>query len=214
MSVVLSIIAVIVLAGALLFAADNKPAPVEKKVTTICTGKEVTAKGIKSMQKCEIEDMLRNLEAQPEPKVVKNAMCYDPAMPQALDYVCPKCGQRTKYSSDYHFLLSTPISETINFFNGLFAESKLKMSLDTSTLCAKCNPNAKEHGVFLVITYADGTTTRSSISNKGDFYILSSFLDGLLVNDFTKHGDVEPLKLDIDRLRELLGLPKAEEKKE
>jgi hypothetical protein len=88
------------------------------------------------------------------------------------------------------------------------------MELDDSALCMQCNPQAKERGMFLVFKYADGTTTKGRLYSNQDFYVLKALLEGKLSTGYGHEDDAVPLKDRAKHLRFLLGLPKAEEKKE
>jgi hypothetical protein len=212
MAAVLSIIAVIILAGSLFLVGCNK---LPWSNNTTCTGQEVTVQNIKSLQKCQVEDMLRKIESNPKSISVIRAGCYvwvsfdDPA-----EYICPVCGHKTIYDKKYYIFSNDQLNAIKRTFEEFKSKSPLEVSLDYSSLCGYCNRNAKQRGIFLEVTYGDGSKSKADIDGEQDFRAILALLEGKNAITYEGENIQEALKQKSTHLRKLLGLPKAEEKKE
>lgn len=165
----------------------------------------VTVQQVDSMSRAQIERMLQTLQQQKAPKPTMGAMCYDMAgPPPTADYVCPVCGQKTVYSTDTSFI-AWELDGCRREFEQMTKIGDLKMALDESSFCAQCSLNATRHELVLNITYSDGTTHSAGGIHRSDLRMLTYFFKGSLSFKGLQDG-TKPLKDQIPRLRELLGV--------
>ncbi|NLH16440.1 MAG: hypothetical protein GX455_07675 [Phycisphaerae bacterium] len=159
---------------------------------------------VDSLSKEKIEQALQNLQQQKAPKAMTGAMCYIPApIPLKVEYLCPTCGQKTLYTQ------GDALAQFVNWELGacrreldrLDNRGGLKITLEESSFCAKCSPNAGKHELVLKITYPDGSIHSTGGIQLTDLRMLNRFLGGYLSFD-----ESEPLKDHISRLRDLLGI--------
>ena len=200
------LIALILVAGGLCLAglavraqAQEAPAP-------------VTVEKMSTASNAEIEQMLRKIETSPAPEPKMGAMCYRVSMPEPItEYVCPVCGEKTVYpigergwSSPLHML--EPLQVLQSAANQAAAGKQASVTLDERQFCRKCLPdftNAPQ--AVLVVKLPDGQEQRTPEFSITDFQILRDFFSGKA--EVTGGNDFEtPLKNDLSRLRELLGL--------
>lgn len=168
--------------------------------------KTTTVESVKNMSKAEIEIRLKSLEVKkvlPPPPVM--ATCYIAAPPRpTAEYLCPVCGEKTIHSTKVNTVEAIALFR--REFNYLKKTSKLKVELDESSFCRKCQPEAKKSEFVLKITYGDGTVHVT----KG-----VSILDLSKLSYFFENGSYMELldRNDAPRLRELLGMKNEEVKK-
>jgi hypothetical protein len=165
------------------------------------------------MKPAEVKARLLKLAKSPPPTELSGgACCYAMMGPLAVvEYVCPKCGEKTLYESDDG---SRSGESTRNVREELFScrrivkdIEELNVELDETQFCAKCTPDLKSvPKIILVIHYeskeephrVEGVTSE-------DLIILQEFLAGK-----DKHegdfGIETPLKDYIKRLERLLGV--------
>lgn len=169
----------------------------------------------------ELDALLLKLEkSSPRVKEPQYAMCYSPARPSfdGIEYVCPKCHKRTKYSfKETEKRFSSHSSrielEWLAFYRDRVKELgdlgqpyELSFSLDESEFCPDCgNPwDTEKLGYYLVVKKAGGKTHKTRIDTNTDFAILEAFLKGDVTwNDY--HNELK-LKDEVLRIKELLGL--------
>lgn len=170
----------------------------------------VTAQSLRSMSRQEVLGMLKTLETRRAPEPKMGAMCYAVAAPpQRAEYVCPKCGEKTLYTKDDAVFIAWEIEACRREFEILKDQSHLSVALDESEYCAHCSPVATKHQLALVVTYADGSSHTTSPVSRYDLRILRDFLSGRTSFDTLNEGSA-PLKGELPRLRELLGIGPAE----
>lgn len=175
-----------------------------------CTGKEKKADGIKSMQKCKIEDMLRKLERNQKSAISENNPHDDIRIPPVkFEYFCPVCHEKIVYEAEEGASLRD-IEEIKRIFSEqIKPKSKLLLSLDESSLCKKCNPKFKneKRGVFLVVEYVDGTVNKERLLGLDDILMIREFIKGK--QTYESHPGVQESlssRTNTSRLRQLLGL--------
>lgn len=167
----------------------------------------ITARKVGSMSRDEMYRILARVEKLEEPELVMGAMCYEPvAMPYILEYVCPSCGEKTDYGYDSDTFYSIQcISESRSIMMELDSLSELEMTLDESSFCSFCRSDtAQEPSLILRTTWDDGSTHSAAVTVE-DLRMLSGLLSGRLDYSTTNDGTL-PLKPQIERLRELLGI--------
>ncbi len=218
MAAVLSIIAVILLAGALFFVTQKIPdePPPPPKPPSTCTGTEVTVEGIKSLQKCQVEDLLRAVENSKPRQFTTTAMCYSVGMEEyaPVSYVCPICGSRTQHDGGTAKRIKENLYDIRKSFYQLYQGSPLKLDLDESSLCSKCSKGTngpQEKGQYLTIYYADGTIFTKMIDNARELDALRGLLEEReWVRD--KNNEAIFIRDKTYDLRKFLDLPKTGEK--
>lgn len=166
-------------------------------------------KKMKPMNRAEVEKNLKKLAQTPPPTDLKQmgAMCYDMAGPsERAEYVCVKCGEKTLYTE---FMTSAVEWEIPACRRRIQAITEISISLDESEFCKKCSPDVGKPRLALLVQYADENTKhRISGIQENDLKLLKEFLSGK--QKHTTWNDAEtPLKDEIPRLKELLGLPKS-----
>ena len=123
------------------------------------------------------------------------AMCYDMALPpDHTEYTCPTCGEKTLYAWSQKEL-GTWNSENfakmreVRFVQGELTACRrevekikqstgLLLTLDESSFCKHCQPNATKHELKLTVTYTDGRTHTVSPVSLSDFRLLRDFFEG------------------------------------
>lgn len=198
------LLAAAVLGFIVVFGVSGCTRPAE---STSTAGVAVTTRRVKSMSQAKIREMLATIEKKiaPEPKM--GAMCYEMASPpDRAEYVCPKCGEKTLYTKDAAREVEWELESCRREFLKLKASTGLLLALDESSYCSHCRPDAKTHALTLVVTYADGSSHTNAAVTAGDLRILQGFLRGDGAFKTFNEGE-EPLKQQLPRLRELLGVP-------
>jgi hypothetical protein len=162
-----------------------------------------SAAGLAALNRAEMRQQLAKIErsARPEPKM--GAMCYEMASPpERAEYVCPTCGERTLYGHEQAALIEWELETCRRLFRQL--PQRKTMTLDESSLCRKCRPDATVHELVLTIRFDDGTTNVVHGVTSDDLRLLAGALAGNLTGKTFDDGE-EPLKEHLPRLRELLG---------
>ena len=90
-------------------------------------------------------------------------------------------------------------------FQSLQKSTDLLLSLAESGYCGHCAPNEAEQSISLSITYDDGSTRTISPVSLIDLRILRDFFKGGLAYETFNDG-LFPLKKELPRLSELLGI--------
>ncbi len=178
----------------------------------------VTVAKVSNASNAEIERMLRKIETSPTPPITKmGAMCYDMALPTPVtEYVCPVCGEKTLYPVGDK-LWGTPV-------NGLEELRKLQIqankqarkreaavTLDERQFCRKCLPDfTNTPQAVLVVELPDGQEQRTERFSETDLLMLKDFFAGKRITTWVNDAEM-PLKNDLPRLRELLGMNAGEE---
>lgn len=170
----------------------------------------------RTYSKQDIEAKLSYLAKTDSPQIInhKGAMCYKPAsLPKTVDYVCPKCGEKTIYKSNSH-------SKAVQFIEWELPKCRIiakrikgiKIYLDESKFCKNCSPNIETPELCLTVDIkgTDKTKDSSPISSV-DLQLIDEFLSGKLVHKGRRDQET-PLKEYIDHLENLLGIELKEEK--
>ena len=160
----------------------------------------------------EVDTLLAKIAKTPAPKnLMPGASCYKQAMPsKRAEYVCPECGKKTLYTDDekqwtpWHLLHRELASHRRN--RDTLRELGWDIKLDETSLCAKCcKTGARPGDLFIEITI-DAKTTRTELQSD-DLAKLAAFAQKKLVWRGIHYGEERPLKPELPRIRELLGLP-------
>jgi len=154
----------------------------------------------------QIAARLRELAASPSPaELAMGAMCYGPPGPvESVDYVCPKCGERTTWTDPG---ATWALTSTVTAARRYVAEIPDRgVELDESAFCKHCRPDVTEPGIALVV-HIDGEAEarRDANVSSDDVRLVVEFLQGSLVHKGSNDGE-SPLKDHIDRIEELLGV--------
>ena len=157
----------------------------------------------KIRSKKQILEQLSKLENQEAPPSKMGAMCYSMAEPpEVAEYVCPVCGEKTYYSRDHAVFVAWEIVASRREFQNLQKYTDI-CSLDESSFCASCCPDATDYSLKLTITYPDGSQVVSSSVNSNKFRILRGFFQGKSSYTTSTDGS-RPLKSELRTLRNLL----------
>jgi len=182
-------------------AAVGRPAAA---VPTNARPAKVQAAKLAAMNKEDIKKLLAKIEQAKAPAPKIGAMCYMVAIsPERLDYVCPKCGQKTLHPKE----VSWEWTHELDSCRRLFKEvpKREAMELDESSFCRKCQPNAVKSSLTLRIRYSDGTTNVVAKVTSDDLRLLKGLLGGSSAFATANDGTSD-LKSNLPRLRELLGI--------
>jgi hypothetical protein len=144
-------------------------------------------------------------------------MCYKTAgPPDRVDYVCPRCGERTVYarggaasegvraaSWEMSELVGRRLEECRRQVLGIRDHG---VSLDETEFCGKCRPDVREPRLALVVrlTGEEGERRTAGVSPE-DVAVVAEFLEGKDRHDAGRDRE-EPLKDHAKRIAELLGL--------
>lgn len=158
---------------------------------------------LKSNSKENILQRINELENQEAPTSKMGAMCYSMSKPpEVAEYVCPVCGEKTYYSRDHAEFVAWEINACRREFQNLQKHTDI-CSLDESSFCASCCPDANDYNLKLTITYPDGSQVVSSSVNSNTFRIILGFFQGKSSYTTTTDGS-RPLKSELRTLRNLL----------
>ena len=173
----------------------------------------VTVAKVSNASNAEIERMLQKIETSPAPPVTKmGAMCYDISLPPPVtEYVCPVCGEKTLYPLAEN-RWETPVNGLEELrgmqiqVNKQARRRDVSVTLDERQFCRKCMPDfTNVPQTVLVVKLPDGHEQRTDRFSMNDILMLKDFFAGKRLT--TGINDAEtPLKDELPRLRELLGL--------
>ena len=193
------ILCAILMGGACLYAGAMGQRPGGTNQTGVVA---VKTRDLKGLNRQQIQQMLQRVATAKPPAPKMGAMCYDMAAPpNRAEYVCPVCGEKTLYTQQQARRVSWEL-ETCRRLMKEIASSAV--TLDESSWCKKCQPDAKEPALALRLRFDDGTTRTVEKVNPEQLRLLRDFLGGkLLVKGET---DMEtPLKDKLGELEKLLG---------
>jgi predicted RNA-binding Zn-ribbon protein involved in translation (DUF1610 family) len=158
------------------------------------------------MFQTDIEKMLKRIETKKAPEAKMGAMCYSMAAPpDRAEYVCPTCGEKTLYSSDQARFVAWDLQSCRREFASIRKSTELLLSLDESSYCKHCDPDAKKPQLKLSVTYEGGKVHTVSPVTEYDLRLLRDFLKGRLSYETFNEGS-RPLQESTSRLRALLGV--------
>ena len=171
----------------------------------------ISAEGLTQDQ---LDSLLKELAQKPAPKkLAPGATCYMVAMPpERKEYVCTICGAKTVIKKDD---AGWDIGERLDTYRRQMRHIKslgLDAVLDERSLCATCRAKMErppEAGTFFMEVRIGEKTTRTIITGS-DLSKLIAFLEKK--DKWTAGAGRElPLKDELPRIRELLGMPEAKE---
>lgn len=158
------------------------------------------------VSKSVIYDRLVELSKSVTPtKLNQGAMCYEMSAPlNRYEYVCPKCGEKTLYTSDNSLAETT--SEIENYRQSVSRMNNLDITLDESQFCKKCCPDITNPALYINIKYADDPQVHKICCvTQTDFVLMYEFLCGSKVHRLFNETEV-PLKDYINRLQTLFDI--------
>ena len=200
------LIALVLILGGLCWAGFAVRAQAQEKKAP------VTVEQVSNASSAEIERMLRDVETRPAPEPKMGAMCYKVAMSApATEYVCPVCGEKTVYPLGEK-QWQTPLNglEDLRSLQAKAQEQaqrrQASVTLDEKQFCRQCLPDfTNTPQAVLVVELPDGREQRTERVGENDLRMLRDFFAGRNVLKGPQ-DDEEPLKNELPRLRELLGL--------
>lgn len=161
--------------------------------------------------RADVERRLKALADSPVPATLDpGAMCYEMAAPpDRIEYVCPKCGQKTMYTSSAYY-------ETIDEIGAcrqIVANIKnLTLRLEEKNFCHHCYPNTQqEPSLVLYLKYKgeDKEEVIEGVSKQG-LALLWAFMNGeTIVSDF--YARETALKDYIEEISRLLKVDKPKQ---
>ncbi len=209
------IIAVVLLLAWLMLAGAGCSRNASEEPPAIAPPPVVLTEKMNSLDRAAIRAMLKRLADTPPPTDFKSsAMCYRAEAPHdRIDYICPKCGERTLYvkhrpglpDDPAMWLLDMELPRCRREFEELRKVAHDAVALDESQFCRKCSPNVTSPEIVIHITYAGGKTRDVEKVTAADLQILREFLAGDLMH--RGFPDLEAsLKEYLPRLQQLLGI--------
>jgi len=209
------IIAVVLLLAWLMLAGAGCSRNASEEPPAIAPPPVVLTEKMKSLDREAVRAMLKRLADTPPPKTeVVSACCYEPTiLPDRVEYLCPKCGERTLYARHAResmnnsavFLIEEELPRCRREFQKLRNIAHDAIELDESQFCRKCSPNITSPRIVLHITYNNGKTRDVEIITSTDLRLLQDFLAGSIIH----HGfynENKPLQESMPRLQQLLGI--------
>ncbi len=155
------------------------------------------------------EEMVRRLQAlaeSPAPaELSPGAMCYEMAAPpERIEYICPKCGQKTIYTkSDAYSMV-----QDANACRQLVANIKgLDLRLEEINFCHHCYPKTTEDPKMVLYIRYKGETQEQKVEaiNSYKLSLIYAFMTGqtTYAGDY---GQEAPLKNYIKEISDILKL--------
>lgn len=167
-----------------------------------------------NLGRTELEKKLEALALAPVPAVLApGAMCYAPMPPlKEAAFVCSACGEKTLHTASQGTPLFTVLqADACRRLAQALKEKGLDCRLDDTAFCSKCGQGAKEKQFVLVLRLAGEPERRIPLQGPDDLKLLLELLTDKRVHDNGPGGE-KPLKEQLPRLRQLLGLGTAPEK--
>lgn len=208
-----ALVAAMLLLACLLFVGSGCSTRTSPAPTPI-----VSVEGMQSLDRAAVRAMLKRLAETPPPtQLATGAMCYAMASPpNRADYICPKCGERTLYDNSkyktekpYDMGIAWTVERELPYCRSEFQELRKiaghAIEFDESQFCRKCSPNVTKPKLVLHISYKDDNVRDVEAIDHHDLRILRKFLAGELKTTSDNEGEA-PLKNDLPRLQELLGV--------
>ncbi|MCK4999392.1 MAG: hypothetical protein KAS23_07650 [Anaerohalosphaera sp.] len=159
----------------------------------------------------QLEDRLGQLAVLPAPNQLSpGAMCYKVAAPPSrIEYVCPKCGERTLYAdqqSNERGVIRFLVWELDSCRKTVKEITGVSIELDESQYCHKCSGDIEKPSLGIVVTYTETEGEHRCWGVKyDDLMLISELIQGERLH--TGELDFQtPLKDHIGRLEQLLGI--------
>jgi len=192
--------------GAGELGSDTSPLASRERLSRLL-GREVTAEeaafGAEGTR-ASVRERLRELATAPAPTdLFMGAMCYKPgARPQSAEYVCPRCGEKTVYTTEQ----ATVVLWELPAMRRLVTQvPNLTVTLDESEFCRHCSPNTTDPRTAIVVRFTgDWTGHVTEGVSTDDLELLKDFMSGS-DKHIGSQGRQTPLKDHLDRLEQLLG---------
>ena len=153
----------------------------------------------------QIDKLLAEVAKKPAPKAESVfAMCYVmDFLPERAEYVCPVCGAKT-----IHVKGSVSDVNSLGYHRSSLEKVKklgLDASLDERALCETCREEVglKEVAADVYLNVRINGRISRTLLKRNDWAKLIAFLEGK--NSYESDG-TKPLKPELPRIRELLGL--------
>jgi hypothetical protein len=210
------ILFVLILAGCGRGKAGDDGKPPEPKPAPVTSGETPAPK--ETLTRAELQQRLATLAKTLPPTDLKpGAMCYEMAAPPTtVDYVCPKCGEKTNYAQNpaatedertQQWRVIEAIQTDLPRCRTLLRTiAGLHVELDEAQFCRKCSPDVKTPQLALVVKYpGEKEPHRVSGVTGNDLKLITEFLAGK-----TKHVGAQDFESALvkhaKRLEELLGV--------
>lgn len=190
MPIIVFIIAIIAIAGTLLFAGCRNNLTINQGVF-FKIEKPITIKKMKSMTRKEVTKMLENLENSDviPPAPTSFAMCYRPAPKRIFTFddmgICPDCKKDSPFLMEIYEAWEKEIDICNELIAALREEAGLDISLDVINLCRTCDDNGNRVSVKFRIKYSDGYVHETKIFSSDPLIFMRNFFTG-------KTKDYEP----------------------
>jgi len=153
------------------------------------------------LNRAEIRTLLSAIEQAKEPEPQMGAMCYSPFEASAqLEYVCPRCGAKTKYADAGTFDM-TDVERCRALIRRIPKHESMR--LDESEFCRRCQPRVTAPKLRLLVCFDDGTTNSVVGVTPDDLELLEAALKG--EKSIDGPGVQDSVFSKLPRLRELLG---------
>jgi len=170
------------------------------------------------LEREEIKKLLQNLPTNMDRELNKiGAMCYSVAGPPTeIDYVCPVCGEKTRYAATAE---DQKNSEIIWEVNSNLPECRrwvsqvkgIKVELDERQFCKKCKPGIRRP-VLILNLKIPGEKTKNRIEkiHSHKIKLLAEFTQGKVIS--TSPNDAETMLIESKSILEEMFKISPEEK--
>lgn len=215
MSAVISVLAIIAVAGTLLFAGCRSNLTINQGVF-FKIEKPITIKKMKSMTRKEVTKMLEDLENSDviPPAPTSFAMCYRPSPKRIVTFddmgICPDCKNDSPFLMEIYEAWEKEIDICNQLITTLREEAGLDISLDVINLCRTCDDSGNQISVKFRIKYSDGYVHETKIFSSDPLIFLRNFFTGKTSGyepEFNiKDIEHEPYtKYNVQYIRNLIG---------
>ena len=173
-----------------------------------CANKNIADDTPNNITQEHIDKLLAEVAQKPAPEtVVYHALCYSPAAPiDRAEYVCPICGAKTIHTKSVADAVSWEVDSNRRYIEKV-KNLGLDASLDERAFCDSCRKNTElkkgSTDVYLVVRM-NGRMSHTLLKDNNDWKKLIAFLEGK--NVWENMDGKRPLKPELPRIRELLGL--------
>ena len=146
-----------------------------KLAVTLTTA--LLAADLSAMDREQTKQELAKLEPAPKAEPAMSAMCYDMAAPpERIEYVCPKCGERTLFPFNSGVIDGDELPTCRRLMQALPA--RVLASLDESAFCRKCHPGSAKPELVLVARFRDGQAESVHGVRASDLELLTAIVAG------------------------------------
>jgi len=185
--------------------------------TEIPQGETVKTETVRdiTLTRAQLDKVLTEIAKKPAAKTTTyNAMCYMMSdLPERMEYLCPVCSSKTLYEKKNVSLASH--GEYNSYLIDHIKKLGVDASLDATDLCSQCRKNKTTTKADFYIEVRMGDRLTRTLLKPDDLTKIIAFLEKKDTWETSKklfETTVKPLKPELPRIRQILGLDTPEEK--